>query len=492
MHISAKKQIGMSKCENKNITSIVYNHLNLPIKIIFGTGYNIAYTYDATGVKLKKIVTTSSTVSTTEYLSGFQYRAERKENSRWLFLANEPDCRAGVLQHFPTAEGYVEHTLIEDQSFFNYVYNYTDHLGNIRLSYTYIPDEDRLGIVSEEHYYPPDSYRDGLKHGSYNSTKQEFEPDPTPIGGGRTRLVQVPNSGYQYQYNGKEWQDELGYNMYDMDMRQYDPAIARWIVQDPVVHHSMSPYNAFDNNPVFWADPSGADSFWHSDFMNQNFGHWTDQYRNDSDTDSNVDEEREEKSVAINSFIKFALNSDQNYNEMKIFSGENDEVDAYNYMRDFANRYELYEIAAWVTRGSIYVLPVSWDNEFADHSTPELIITGPERANMKDPRKKVVYAAFLKHLNNTRVQILAEVHTHYLDESVSSDDVIFSRANGVLVFDVGPRETRVTNGLSYVYDDESHGSTTKIFNTNDILNGNESIRHYSLNFLREKNLLARD
>jgi hypothetical protein len=48
--------------------------------------------------------------------------------------------------------------------------------------------------------------------------------------------------------------------MYAMDMRQYDPAIARWVVQDPVVHHDMSPYNAFDNNPVFWADPSGADA----------------------------------------------------------------------------------------------------------------------------------------------------------------------------------------------------------------------------------------
>ncbi|MFA7615621.1 MAG: hypothetical protein WCY16_03460, partial [Weeksellaceae bacterium] len=23
-------------------------------------------------------------------------------------------------------------------------------------------------------------------------------------------------------------------------------------------HHSMSPYSAFDNNPVFWTDPSGA------------------------------------------------------------------------------------------------------------------------------------------------------------------------------------------------------------------------------------------
>ena len=31
-------------------------------------------------------------------------------------------------------------------------------------------------------------------------------------------------------------------------------------MQDPVVHYDFSPYNAFDNDPVFWADPSGADS----------------------------------------------------------------------------------------------------------------------------------------------------------------------------------------------------------------------------------------
>ena len=43
-----------------------------------------------------------------------------------------------------------------------------------------------------------------------------------------------------------------------MDMRQYDPAIARWVVMDPVIHHSMSPYSSFDGSPVFWADPSGA------------------------------------------------------------------------------------------------------------------------------------------------------------------------------------------------------------------------------------------
>lgn len=47
--------------------------------------------------------------------------------------------------------------------------------------------------------------------------------------------------------------------MYAMDMRQYDPTIARWVVQDPITHHSQSPYCAFDNNPVYWKDPSGAD-----------------------------------------------------------------------------------------------------------------------------------------------------------------------------------------------------------------------------------------
>ncbi|WP_415033959.1 RHS repeat-associated core domain-containing protein [Flavobacterium sp.] len=44
-----------------------------------------------------------------------------------------------------------------------------------------------------------------------------------------------------------------------MDMRDYDPAIGRWLGIDPVTHHSMSPYVGMDNNPVFWADPSGAD-----------------------------------------------------------------------------------------------------------------------------------------------------------------------------------------------------------------------------------------
>jgi len=37
-------------------------------------------------------------------------------------------------------------------------------------------------------------------------------------------------------------QDEVGLNLYDMELRDYDPAIGRWTGIDPVTHHSQSTY----------------------------------------------------------------------------------------------------------------------------------------------------------------------------------------------------------------------------------------------------------
>ncbi|WP_256525698.1 MULTISPECIES: RHS repeat domain-containing protein [unclassified Aquimarina] len=65
---------------------------------------------------------------------------------------------------------------------------------------------------------------------------------------------------HNYGFNGMELTESLDLNLYEMDLRKYDPAIARWTGIDPITHYSMSTYNAFDNNPVFWADPSGADA----------------------------------------------------------------------------------------------------------------------------------------------------------------------------------------------------------------------------------------
>lgn len=58
-----------------------------------------------------------------------------------------------------------------------------------------------------------------------------------------------------------------------MDLRQYDPAIARFIALDPIVHHSQSPYTAFDNNPIYWADPSGMSG--------EHYDYGTGTYKND-------------------------------------------------------------------------------------------------------------------------------------------------------------------------------------------------------------------
>ncbi len=209
---------------NKSISSnIAYNHLNLPTNVPINGG-NISYIYDAVGTKLKK---TTSTGTTTEYAGNYVY-----EN--------------GSLKFFNHAEGYVDVNSVTNPftgtttTTFGYVYQYKDHLGNVRLSYM---DSNRDGsiaiseILEENNYYPF-----GLKHKGYNA------------------VINNSNPALDYKYNGVELEETLGLYLYEMDFRQYDPAIARFTGIDPVTHFSNSTYNAFDNNPVFWADPSGADA----------------------------------------------------------------------------------------------------------------------------------------------------------------------------------------------------------------------------------------
>jgi len=184
---------------------------------------NISYIYDAVGTKLKKVVTDASSLITTEYAENYVYEG-------------------GVLQFFNTAEGYVEPKGLG----WEYVFQYKDHLGNIRLSYA---DSNGDGVISpfggtqggeireENNFYPF-----GLKHKGYNN------------------VVTSTNPALKFKYNGVEYEESLGMNLYQMDVRSYDPDIARFTSLDPVTHFSQSTYTAFDNNPVFWADPSGADS----------------------------------------------------------------------------------------------------------------------------------------------------------------------------------------------------------------------------------------
>src|SRR5690606_482807 len=126
------------------------------------------------------------------------------------------------------------------------------HLGNIRLSYTRDPLDLSLKIMEETHYYPF-----GLKHAVYSDIKQKYELDEEEEN--LARPTYVYETEYQYKYNGKEFQDELGLGWYDYQWRNYDPAIGRWMNVDPLAELSRknSPYVYALNNPIFYIDPDG-------------------------------------------------------------------------------------------------------------------------------------------------------------------------------------------------------------------------------------------
>jgi len=221
----------MTSDKNKNITSIAYNHLNLPVRIVFGGDLNtrVDYVYDALGAKLQKTFVQYNPVgdhsivltSVTDYL-GFQYKD-------------------GVLQFFPTSEGYVSHT----KGSYSYVYNYTDHLGNVRMSYAKNPARpSELKVIEENHYYPF-----GLKHQNYNSEEFLFDKKDSNL------QLRAPVGGqilpYQYKFQGQERQDELGLNWDSFKWRNYDYAIGRFMNIDPLAedYTHNSPY-AFAENKV--------------------------------------------------------------------------------------------------------------------------------------------------------------------------------------------------------------------------------------------------
>lgn len=69
---------------------------------------------------------------------------------------------------------------------------------------------------------------------------------------------------YRRGFNGMEKDDDFKGegNSYSTEFRQMDPRLGRWLSLDPLMamFSSQSSYVAFDNNPIYFNDPNGAES----------------------------------------------------------------------------------------------------------------------------------------------------------------------------------------------------------------------------------------
>jgi RHS repeat-associated protein len=199
---------------DKGITSILYNFLNLPKEVNFAQDNNkLQFLYRADGTKLKKTYTYFASRSgltltkNTEYLDGFQYEQAGGSIS-------------SLLQFFPTAEGYY------DFQKKRYVYNYEDHLGNIRLSYYQSTSVDAVVIDKETNYYQL-----GMEYDGWNGTNS-----------------QLPS--YTYGFQGQEKQTETGWSSFKW--RNSIPELGRFFNVDPLSekYAYQSHYNFSENRVV--------------------------------------------------------------------------------------------------------------------------------------------------------------------------------------------------------------------------------------------------
>jgi len=114
----------MKEDRNKGITSITYNHLNLPKKVIFSASKYIEYTYDASGTKLSQKTVDGGTTKVSDYVGGFVY-----ENNELQFLQHDEGRVVAKRNETGVFDG------------FQYQYHLKDHLGNVRATFKTVLDD---------------------------------------------------------------------------------------------------------------------------------------------------------------------------------------------------------------------------------------------------------------------------------------------------------------------------------------------------------------
>jgi RHS repeat-associated protein len=204
---------------NKSM-NISYNFLNLPARVTRYQGtpnqQAIHYHYTATGRKMREQSVVNGSTTTRFYAGPFVFINNPYTDPAWI---NTPYGR--FVQHNGqwTTEFYLK-----------------DHLGNTCLAMLRTSSSNHT-ISQESHYYPF-----GMRISTLSS-------EPMSLGNRKNR----------YMYNGKEYNEEFGFNLYDYGARFYDPQIARFHTLDPLSEKFtfQSPYVYASNNPILFIDYMG-------------------------------------------------------------------------------------------------------------------------------------------------------------------------------------------------------------------------------------------
>jgi len=146
---------------NKAISSITYNYLNLPGTITVTGKGTISYIYDAAGNKLKKIATDNTisgktVTTTTTYIGGFIYESKQTSPAA-------ADDYTDKLQFISMEVGRIR---LKDDVNTPFVYDYfiKDHLGNVR---TVLTDETKT------EYYPATTFEGSTTSGALSMVNYE-------------------------------------------------------------------------------------------------------------------------------------------------------------------------------------------------------------------------------------------------------------------------------------------------------------------------------
>jgi RHS repeat-associated protein len=206
----------MTRDGNKGITSIRYNYLDLVSSIKFANNDSVSYWYSSTGNRIqRKVVKAGQPDSYTIYDGEMIY----------TYTGSSPSLSGFTIAEIQNSEGRYVNGKLE--------YGYTDHVGNLRLSY-----KDSLGIA-------------------FITQSQHYDPWSNVNAGSEYQLSGI--QGDRYLVSGKENDNITGNTL--LDWRDYDSVTGRMNSFDPDATEggqiSLSPFAYSWNNPVSLNDPNG-------------------------------------------------------------------------------------------------------------------------------------------------------------------------------------------------------------------------------------------